>query len=63
MTEDKSPLERTAVFERKVKTKNDMISPLKGIEQLHGLSLELDSPMFRTACSNLGIFPTECAIK
>lgn len=63
MTEDKPIMERSIAFERKARSKNDILPPLIKTEQLHNFPLDLESPTFRTACANLGIFPEECTVK
>ena len=61
MTEEKSEKEHF-VGNRTWRT-NDKILPLKGIQQLGTLKLDVKSPTFRAACDNLGVLPEECLIK
>ena len=42
------------------KRPNDLIRHLKTWDQVEKIYIDLDSPNFKQACSNLGIDPKDC---
>ncbi len=42
---------------------NNSLRLLKGIKDLPKVELDLDSPLFKNACKNLGVLPQECILK
>lgn len=45
------------------KRPNDQIRHLKNWDQVEKIYIDLDSPNFKSACSNLGIDPKDCRRK
>ncbi len=50
------------LYNHKERRRNDRVPLLRGTQQLASLSLDIDSPLFRTACQNLGVLPSECVL-